>query len=292
MKQNDCIMLPEYICDVILQPLESLGLRHSYYSVNDGFIPNWDELENLVDNQTKAILMQHFFGQPQDIAAFQSFCDHHGLLLIEDNAHGHGGAFNKKLLGSFGDMGISSPRKILNIHSGGVLWLRDLELKYIPNLQPYPASLRQHVRKNIINLYPTMKYSIKKLLKNRPKYEDPRASREAIISDYLIDKWSKEIIENTDWDELRKIRQQSYFQWQDFAQKNELIPVYKQLHPEANPWCFPAYAKDQQDTARWFDWGWDNNVHVFSWPSLEEKVLAKKGESLTRWQKLICFGIA
>ncbi len=32
--------------------------------------------------------------------------------------HGHGGYFNGELLGTFGDISISSPRKIINIYSG------------------------------------------------------------------------------------------------------------------------------------------------------------------------------
>jgi len=292
LKPNDTILLPEYICDVVLQPLEQLGIRHRYYSINNGLHPIWDELENFVGDQTRAIMMVHYFGQSQDISAFQSFCNKHKLLLIEDNAHGHGGTFNGQPLGCFGDIGISSPRKTLNTISGGVLWLKNSKLESTPDIPIYPVSLNQHVKRSLLNPYLKLKHFIKKALQNRPSFEDPRAFREPLMPDYDIDRWSKNIIEQTDWDKLRKTRQAVYYNWQDFALDNGLTPVFEKLHPEANPWCFPAYAKDQQEAIKWFDWGWDNNEYVFSWPSLPEEVLTKQGKSFDRWKRLVCFGIA
>ena len=72
----------------------------------------------------------------------------------------------------------------------------------------------------------------------------------------------------------------------------KLNPIFKKLHPEAIPWCFPAYASNQQEAIKWFDWGWNNNLTIFSWPSLPEEVITKNSESINRWKKLICFGIS
>ena len=47
--KDDCILLPEYICDVILHPINQLGLKYRYYSVDDSFSPRWDELEKLIN---------------------------------------------------------------------------------------------------------------------------------------------------------------------------------------------------------------------------------------------------
>ena len=275
---------------MVLHPLIQQGLQHRYYPIDDDLNPKWDELEPLVDNHTKAIMMVHYFGQPQDISAFQSFSNQHSLFLIEDNAHGHGGMFNGKLLGTFGDIGFSSPRKILNTFSGGVLWLNNRVLESRLNLSAYPVSLGKHI-KRIINPNSSLKIKLKKLLINRPSDEDPNAFRESVILDYAIDKWSKDIIDKTDWIKLRNSRQEVYHKWQDFALDNNLTSVFKKLHPETNPWCFPAYVQNHKEAIRWFDWGWKNNQHVFSWPSLPEDVVVRNGESLNRWKRLVCFGI-
>ena len=51
------------------------------------------------------------------------------LIMIEDNAHGFSGEFENKLLGTNGDIGFTSPRKNLNILSGGLLYIKNKELK-------------------------------------------------------------------------------------------------------------------------------------------------------------------
>jgi perosamine synthetase len=268
-----------------------LEIKYRYYPIKDDLTSNWTELSNLVDKKTKAILMVHYFGQPQDIKRFQNFCKEHNLLLIEDNAHGHGGKYNDHLLGTFGDMGISSPRKILNTHSGGSLWLKDKKFNPPVDFYPYPTSIRNRIKRNVFNYFPSLKNSFKKVLINRQVYEDPTAFRETPISDYTIDKSSKNTIEETNFGKLRRSRQSAYNKWQAFTIENSLTPVYSNLHPEAIPWCFPAYVQNEKDTIMWFDWGWENNEHVFSWPSLPEDLLFNNSESYTRWKKLICFGI-
>ena len=292
IKSNDYILLPEYICDVVLHPLDQLGIKYKYYPINNDLTPNWMKLEKVINEKTKTLLMVHYFGQPQDIEKFQNFCKKHNLLLVEDNAHGHGGRYDGKLLGTFGNIGISSPRKILNISSGGLLWLKDKKLNIQADLSPYSVSLGNHIKRSIFDSSPSLINSIKKGFKNRPRYENPKAFRETPIPDYAIDRWSKKTIEKTDWNELSKNRLAAYKEWQSFALGNSLTPVYLKLHPESNPWCFPAYVKDQRDAIKWFDWGWQNNKHVFSWPSLPGDMLTKNSESFTRWKKLICFGIS
>ena len=73
--------------------------------------------------------------------------------------------------------------------------------------------------------------------------------------------------------------------------KNNLLPVFNNFSSEANPWCFPAYVKNQNDAIEWFKWGWKNKVKIFSWPTLPEEILIKNDDSFNRWKKLICFEI-
>ena len=56
------ILIPDYICDVILHPLEQLGFMYQFYSVMDDLTPNWMELNEKVTNESKAIMMVHYFG--------------------------------------------------------------------------------------------------------------------------------------------------------------------------------------------------------------------------------------
>ena len=112
------ILMPDYICDVMIDPLSELNIIPIYYEINDDLSPNWKNLEDMVNDNVKCILMVHYFGKPQDIERFKSFCRKYKLLLIEDNCHGLGGKYRGKNLGSFGDISISSPRKQARLLSG------------------------------------------------------------------------------------------------------------------------------------------------------------------------------
>jgi len=290
-KPGDSILIPEYICDVLLHPLKEIGVRFKYYSINDNFKPKWNKIENCIDESTKGILMVHYFGQPQDIVSFQSFCNRHKLKLIEDNAHGYGGMYNGQLLGTFGDIGITSIYKNINVISGGVLYLNDEKLDFNLELKKFPISIKQKLKiyalkfpVHFIGLY-------RKLFLSRPKYEDFKGFKESQVSDYMMDEYSKRIIEETDMDKFHNYRKKCYSRWERFAADNKLIPVFKNIHSDSNPWCFPAYVNNKQEAINWFNWGWKNNIHVFSWPSLPKEIIKNHKESFTRWKKLICFGI-
>ncbi len=123
MEKEQTILVPDYICEVVLHPLVDLVIWAVFYPVDSSFTPDWDVIENIQSsNPAHAFLLVHYFGQPQDIEHAREFCDQNGLWLIEDNAHGYGGKLNGQPLGSFGDMGFSSPHKLLHCTSGGMFF--------------------------------------------------------------------------------------------------------------------------------------------------------------------------
>ena len=123
LSPGDKVLVPGYICDVVNHSFNELGLKIINYSILDDFNPDWNDINKSVkSHKIKGILMAHYFGQPQKIDLFKSLCQEHGLYLIEDNAHGHGGFYNGHFLGTYGDIGISSPRKILSLPYGGILF--------------------------------------------------------------------------------------------------------------------------------------------------------------------------
>ena len=44
-----------------------------------------DMLEKACSEKTKAVMLAHTLGNPFDLQAVKSFCDSHGLWLVEDN---------------------------------------------------------------------------------------------------------------------------------------------------------------------------------------------------------------
>ena len=107
--------------------------------------------------------MVHYFGQPQDIKKFQTLCNKHKILLIEDNAHSFGGNYNGNKLEHMG-IGIGS-RKTINIASGGVLWQKGNNLNDDITIIIL-SSILNYLNIIISNNYPSIKSILKKIAKS------------------------------------------------------------------------------------------------------------------------------
>ncbi|MBP5531783.1 MAG: lipopolysaccharide biosynthesis protein RfbH, partial [Lentisphaeria bacterium] len=84
-------------------------------------------LEAALSPRTKAVMIAHTLGNPFDVKAVKSFCDRHGLWLVEDNCDALGSRYRGKLTGTFGDIGTSSfyPTHHLTTGEGGAVYARN-----------------------------------------------------------------------------------------------------------------------------------------------------------------------
>ncbi len=86
------------------------------------------KLEDALSNKTKAVMVAHTLGNPFDIRTVKSFCDRHGLWLIEDNCDALGSTYTlngkTKFTGTFGDIGTSSfyPPHHMTMGEGGAVY--------------------------------------------------------------------------------------------------------------------------------------------------------------------------
>lgn len=74
--------------------------------------------ESLITQRTRAIVVVHYAGISCDMDAFLRLANKYDLVLIEDNAHGFGGEYKDKALGSIGDMSTLSFHVTKNIQCG------------------------------------------------------------------------------------------------------------------------------------------------------------------------------
>ncbi len=65
-------------------------------------------LDQALTRHTRAVVAVHLYGQAADIVRVQDFCNAHELALVEDVSQAHGATYNKRRLGSFGDIAIFS----------------------------------------------------------------------------------------------------------------------------------------------------------------------------------------
>jgi dTDP-4-amino-4,6-dideoxygalactose transaminase len=85
------------------------------------------QLESLITPRTKAVVVVHYAGVGCEMDAILDIANRHGLVVIEDNAHGLFGSYKGKPLGTFGSMATQSFHETKNIScgEGGALILND-----------------------------------------------------------------------------------------------------------------------------------------------------------------------
>jgi dTDP-4-amino-4,6-dideoxygalactose transaminase len=91
---------------------------------------NLDErqVEAAVTERTRVIVVVHYAGVACDMDAIGAIAARHGLAVIEDNAHGLGGSYRGRSLGSIADMATQSFHETKNAQcgEGGALVLNNL----------------------------------------------------------------------------------------------------------------------------------------------------------------------
>ena len=89
------------------------------------------QLESALTEKTKAVMVAHTLGNPFDLASVKSFCDRHGLWLVEDNCDALGSLYTldgqERFTGTFGDIGTSSfyPPHHMTMGEGGAVYTND-----------------------------------------------------------------------------------------------------------------------------------------------------------------------
>jgi CDP-6-deoxy-D-xylo-4-hexulose-3-dehydrase len=95
------------------------------------------KLEEAISPRTKAVVIAHSLGNPFDLKIVKSFCDKHGLWLIEDNCDALGSEYTidgvTKKTGTWGDLGTSSfyPPHHITMGEGGAVYTNNPELNRI-----------------------------------------------------------------------------------------------------------------------------------------------------------------
>ena len=106
-----------------------------------------DSIEDLITENTKAILPVQLYGQSADMDRINAIAEKHGLIVIEDAAQAHGASFNGRNVGSMGDMSCFSfyPTKNMTTSEGGIITTDDEDLAENAKIfRAHGASVRYH----------------------------------------------------------------------------------------------------------------------------------------------------
>ena len=103
---------------------------------------NAEQIKKLVTKKTKAIMPVHLYGQAADMNPIEEIAEKYGLHVIGDACQAHGATYNKKQVGSFGDLECFSfyPTKNMTTGEGGMITTNNEEFAELA------LSLRNHGR--------------------------------------------------------------------------------------------------------------------------------------------------
>ena len=91
---------------------------------------NVEEIETKISPRTKAIMVVHYGGHACNMDPIMELARRNELKVIEDAAHGCGGEYNGRKLGSIGDLGCFSFHAVKNLATGdgGMITCHDEDL--------------------------------------------------------------------------------------------------------------------------------------------------------------------
>ena len=131
LKSSDEVLCQAFTCVAVPNAIKWAGAKPIYVdSIKNGFNLNIQDLKTKITKNSKALIIQHTFGNPDKIIKIQALCKKHNLILIEDCAHSLGVKYKNKPLGSFGDLTMLSfgRDKVISSVFGGALLTSNAKL--------------------------------------------------------------------------------------------------------------------------------------------------------------------
>lgn len=105
---GDEVIMPTFTFVASFESILALGAIPVLVDVDDTLTLDPSAVEKAITNKTKVIMPVHMCGSMADLDALQQLCGKHGLLLLEDACQAIGGSYQRKPLGSIGDLGCFS----------------------------------------------------------------------------------------------------------------------------------------------------------------------------------------
>ncbi len=170
------ILLQAFTCNAASNPILWSGLKPVYVDCNeDDFNIDVEDLRKKITPKSKALIIQHTFGLPAEMAQILDIARQNNLILIEDCAHSLGANRKGQKVGTFGKAAFFSfsRDKIISSVYGGMAVTNDPslgeKLRQIQDKLAYPSyywTLQQLLHPILMNflILPTYKILIGKII--------------------------------------------------------------------------------------------------------------------------------
>jgi dTDP-4-amino-4,6-dideoxygalactose transaminase len=128
LDEHDEVIVPSFTFVSTVNAFVLRGARPVFADIRSDTL-NIDEaqIESLITSRTRAIVPVHYAGVGCEMDAIGQIAKRHGLVIVEDNAHGLFGSYRGAKLGSFGALAAQSFHETKNITcgEGGALLIND-----------------------------------------------------------------------------------------------------------------------------------------------------------------------
>jgi len=118
---NDEVITVSNTAIPTVSAITSAGAKAVFADIGSDYLINIDNIQKLINKNTKAIIPVHLYGHPCDMEKICKIAKKNNLKIIEDCAQSQGATLNNKKVGTFGDFGCFSfyPTKILGAYGDG-----------------------------------------------------------------------------------------------------------------------------------------------------------------------------
>lgn len=139
-KPGDEVVCPAHTYNASAYPFAKHGAKLVWADINpETWLVDVAQLEKVVTQRTKAIVVVHLYGAPANMPEITEFARQRGILIIEDCAQAIGASIDKQVVGSFGDISIfsfHSHKNISTLGEGGMFCTNNEKFaKLIPGLR-------------------------------------------------------------------------------------------------------------------------------------------------------------
>jgi CDP-6-deoxy-D-xylo-4-hexulose-3-dehydrase len=128
LRPGDEIIAPACCFPTTINPSIVLGLTPVFIDIVPGtYTIDVDDLLRALSAATRAIIVHHTLGNPNEMAPIMEFAQRRNLFVIEDNCGTIGSEYDGRKTGSFGDLAFESfyPAHHLTIGEGGMALYND-----------------------------------------------------------------------------------------------------------------------------------------------------------------------
>jgi len=126
--EGDQVIVPSYTFWATVTPLVRLGAVPVFADIDESTLTLCPRsVESRITPSTKAVVVNHTWGNPGNLLELEAICIRHGLKLIEDASHGHGALYNGRPVGSVGHTAAFSlqANKPVSAGEGGIMVTND-----------------------------------------------------------------------------------------------------------------------------------------------------------------------